>query len=198
MKKSFSVKEMYTMLGISKVSGYDLIKQGLFDVVVIAKHTRVLTESFEKWYANQFYYHKVNGESPGQALRNKYLTKKELQNILGIAKSTAEDLILSGRFKTEPADHRLTLISRKSFERWYSGQVRYHKVNGEPPGKRLPPVYSQAEVRKIMGYNHRNDVYELIKRTHIKTYHSDSNIMIDKLEFDTWYKNRKTNKEPSD
>ena len=39
-----------------------------------------------------------------------------------------------------------------SFEKWYANQVKYHKVNGEEPGKNLKKwSYSISEVAKMLG-----------------------------------------------
>lgn len=45
---------------------------------------RIDLVSFEKWYANQVKYKKVDGEEPGKELREKSYSFKEAANILGI------------------------------------------------------------------------------------------------------------------
>lgn len=190
MKKSISVKEMYTMLGISKVTGYNLIKQGLFETIYIANQTRVLVDSFEEWYAHQMHYTKVDGCPPGQTLKKDYYTEREVQNMLGIAESTAYTLIRKGAFKTVEAERRKVLIDKNSFEEWYASQFHYKKVDGEAPGSVYPPSYSVEEIRKLLGYKRRDGVYYLLSTTGIKHFMVDHSVRIDQESFDNWYQNK--------
>jgi hypothetical protein len=54
-KKSISVPEMRGMLGMKKVESYWLVKQGHFQVVLVGGKMRILVDSFEDWYNNQFH-----------------------------------------------------------------------------------------------------------------------------------------------
>ena len=64
-KKWMSVSEMGELLGLKKTDRYWLVHKNFFETKEIAGKMRVNIESFEKWYANQIKYHKVNGEEPG-------------------------------------------------------------------------------------------------------------------------------------
>ena len=58
-KTSMSVMEMGRMLGLKKTDSYWLAHKGYFEVVMVAGRMRVMTGSFDKWYATQTHYHKV-------------------------------------------------------------------------------------------------------------------------------------------
>ena len=69
-KKSISVPEMRRILGLGKTESYWLIKKGYFKTIMLFGKIRVITDSFEEWYANQFHYKKTDGTPPGQNWRH--------------------------------------------------------------------------------------------------------------------------------
>lgn len=71
-KKWMSVSEMGELLGLKKTDRYWLVHKNYFETKEFAGKMRINIESFEKWYANQIKYHKVNGEEPGKELMSMY------------------------------------------------------------------------------------------------------------------------------
>ena len=39
-------------------------------------------------------------------------------------------------------------VNIESFEKWYVNQIKYHKVNGEEPGKKLKETGTDRGIRK--------------------------------------------------
>lgn len=68
-KNWMTVPEMGNLLGLKKTGRYWLVQKNYFECREIAGQMRVNIASFEKWYANQVKYHKVNGEEPGKNLK---------------------------------------------------------------------------------------------------------------------------------
>lgn len=66
-KTSMSVMEMGKMLGLSKTEAYWLVKKQLFTVVTVGKrqNMRVMIDSFERWYASQSHYKKIDADEGG-------------------------------------------------------------------------------------------------------------------------------------
>lgn len=94
---------------------------------------RVMIESFEKWYANQLHYKKVNGELPGAELLQRTMTIPTMANLLGIREATAYELIHRLHFrsvKTEYSSQRL-LIDKATFYEWLKSQTHYKIVEGK-------------------------------------------------------------------
>ena len=91
-KKSMSVPEMRRLLGLGKTDSYWLIKKGYFKTIMLFGKMRVMVDSFEEWYANQFHYKKVDGTPPGQNWRHT-MSIHETADILGIAPTTVYSLI---------------------------------------------------------------------------------------------------------
>ena len=51
-----------------KTESYWLIKKNYFKTILVGNTMRVMIDSFEEWYANQFKYQKVDGTPPGEEL----------------------------------------------------------------------------------------------------------------------------------
>lgn len=85
--------------GAEKTASYRLIKKQWFDVLTIHGEMRVVISSFETWYANQTHYRKVNGPPPGEELRKKSYSVKDISNLLGIGIDTVYDLIHREKFR---------------------------------------------------------------------------------------------------
>lgn len=85
-------------------------------------------------------------------------------------------------------DKRRIVIS--SFEKWYTNQVKYHKVNGSPPGeelcKRSYSVPDAAEILKVKP----ETIYTLIRQGKLKTETTDFCMRIPKEEFERWYRSQ--------
>ena len=98
-KTTMSVSEMQRMLGLCKTESYWLVHRGYFDTIYVAGKIRVVIESFEKWYANQIKWHKVDGDPPGQELRSYSYSIREMAELLSVDESVAYDIVK--RFKIE-------------------------------------------------------------------------------------------------
>ena len=68
-RSTMSVPEMRKLLGLKKTDSYWLVHKNFFKTEVIGGMMRIDLVSFEKWYANQVKYKKVDGEEPGKELR---------------------------------------------------------------------------------------------------------------------------------
>ena len=84
------------------------------------------TKSFEKWYASQFHYKKVNGERPGAKYRNT-LPVLAYAEVLGCPKSSINRLINSKRLPCILVEGKRR-IDKDAFERWYQSQNYFKKV----------------------------------------------------------------------
>ena len=77
-RTSMSVLEMGRMLGLGKTESYWLIKKNYFKTILVGNTMRVMIDSFEEWYANQFKYQKVDGTPPGEELKKTTYSMEEL------------------------------------------------------------------------------------------------------------------------
>ena len=184
-KKTMSVPEMKTLLGLGKTESYYLLKKGFFKVLTIDGHLRVDIQSFEEWYDNQWHYQKVNGPPPGINLCQ-YMTVKDVGIALGIKAGDADWVVReSGRFKLYKVNG-LFCILRSDFEEWYQRQFRNKKITGEPPGTAFPPSYSGQEISDILGIPLRNSVYELTSQNLFHSEVIDGQLRVDKASFERW------------
>lgn len=82
-RTSMSVLEMGRMLGLGKTESYWLIKKNYFKTILVGNTMRVMIDSFEEWYANQFKYQKVDGTPPGEELKKLHIQWRSLDSALG-------------------------------------------------------------------------------------------------------------------
>lgn len=116
----------------------------------------------------------------------KLMSVSELGTILGLKKTDRYWLVHKNYFETQLYLGKIW-INRESFEQWYANQVKYHKVNGEEPGKELKKrSYSVRETAQMLRI-HEATVYEIIKRDRLETIEVDGWRRIPKEVFDRWY-----------
>ena len=103
-RTSMSVPEMGRMLGLGKTESYWLIKKNYFKTILVGNTMRVMIDSFEEWYANQFKYQKVDGTPPGEELKKTTYSMEELGQRLGL-----KEAIVSMLF------HKLMPFSQRTY-----------------------------------------------------------------------------------
>ena len=107
---------------------------------VIGGMMRIDLVSFEKWYANQVKYKKVDGEEPGKELREKSYSFKEAANILGIHDCDLYDIWKNEKLEYITVDF-VRRIPVDIFEKWYADQDVYRKVTHIPTAEELENDY---------------------------------------------------------
>lgn len=122
-KTTMSVREMQHLLGLGKTDSYWLLHKNFFEVILINDKMRIVISSFEKWYANQVKYHKVNGPPPGEELCKRSYSVLEVAEILKVDSDTVYTLVRQGKLKAETVDFWMR-IPKEEFERWYRSQSR--------------------------------------------------------------------------
>ena len=129
-RTSMSVPEMGRMLGLCKTESYWLIKKNYFKTILVGNTMRVMIDSFEEWYANQFKYQKVDGTPPGEELKKTTYSVEELGQRLGLKEATAYELVGKGHFEIVEALGKRR-VTKASFERWYASQSDYRTVEDQ-------------------------------------------------------------------
>lgn len=124
--KTMTVPDVMRILGLGKTATYRLINQCRFKTYLVFGKMRVDVDSFEKWYAGQFHYKKVNGERPGKKY-GKTISPLTVAKVLGIPRSTANDLMNDGIVEFIWVENKRRII-QESFDKWYSSQSKYTKI----------------------------------------------------------------------
>lgn len=125
-QKTMSVPDLMRILGLGKTSTYRLVNQCYFKTYVVFGKLRIDVESFEKWYASQFHYKKVNGERPGTD-HIETIAPTTIAKVLGVSKSTAYDFLNNGEIEFIVVKGKRRVI-RQSFEDWYASQNRFKMI----------------------------------------------------------------------
>lgn len=189
-RTSMSVPEMGKLLGLCKTEAYWLIKKNYFKTVTVGGNMRVMLDSFEDWYANQFWYKKVDGTPPGEELRKTTYSAEELGQLLGLRESTAYELIAKGHFEViEILGKRR--ITKDSFQKWYDSQSDYLTVEDqERDAAIIASTYSMPELARLLGI-HRQNIYNIAAKGYFDIIKIGRQKRVTKESFMKWYQNQK-------
>lgn len=189
-KTSMSVPEMQKMLGLGKTEAYWLVKKNYFKTIVAGGRMRVLTDSFEDWYANQFTYCKADGTPPGAALRETTLSVADVAELLGLAEGTAGQLLARLRLDEVTVCGRRRIL-RESFDAWYQSQS-FYRTAADREADRLAygDTVTMPEIARTLGVR-RNTVYGLVKAGHFETVKTARTTLVKRDSFEQWYQGQR-------
>ena len=128
-RTSMSVLEMGRMLGLGKTESYWLIKKNYFKTILVGNTMRVMIDSFEEWYANQFKYQKVDGTPPGEELKKTTYSMEELGQRLGLKEATAYELVAKGHFDVVDVLGKRRVSNRLPHGRGSGTGCRYYGIH---------------------------------------------------------------------
>ena len=188
-RTSMSVPEMGRLLGLCKTESYWLIKKNYFKTITVGGTMRVMIDSFENWYANQFKYRKVDGTPPGEELKKTTYSVEELGQLLGLKEATAYELIAKGHFEIVEALGKRR-ITKESFERWYASQSDYRTVEDQAQDADIIAVtYGLPEIARMLG-THRQNIYDVASKGHFELIRVGRHNRATKVSFDKWYQSQ--------
>ena len=162
-----TVTEMGRILGLKKTDRYWLIHKGLFETRIFLGKTWVVRDSFEKWYANQTHYHKVNGEDPGRELLERSYGAQDIAGMLGLSESTVYEIIKRENLNTVVIDHKIR-IPKEDFEKWYACQEHYRtEEDRSRDAEAERNSITMPEMARLLGLE-RSQVYMILKAKRYK------------------------------
>ena len=168
-RKLMSVAEMGRILGLGKTDRYWLLHKGFFETRVINRKTWVDIASFEKWYAGQVKYRKVDGEEPGRDLKEQSYSVRDAAGMLGLSEATVYELIKRDGIPTVKVDYWMR-IPKEAFEKWYAGQSRYRTtVDREKDLEAELATITMPEMARLLGIP-REEVYGILKNVQYKSF----------------------------
>ncbi|MDD3137663.1 MAG: helix-turn-helix domain-containing protein [Lachnospiraceae bacterium] len=151
LKNTMSVSEMRRLLGVKKTESYWLVHRNFFETRIIDGIMRVDIASFEKWYANQVKHKKVTGEPPGEELKKRSYSFRDVANILGVNDATIYEIWRKENLDMFTVDF-VRRIPIEAFDRWYESQTQYQKVAKIPTITELKEKFIQAwDAAELLG-----------------------------------------------
>ena len=115
-----------------------------------------------------------------------WMTVTEMGKLLGLQKTERYWLGHKNVFETKIILGKMR-VKVASFEDWYSRQIRYHKITGEEPGRKVKEVsYSAQDISELLGISEDRS-YALIKENHLATETVNYRMRVPKDLFDQWY-----------
>lgn len=193
-KTTMSVSEMRKMLGLKKTESYWLVHRGFFQTTLVNGKMRVDIASFEKWYAGQTKWKKVNGPPPGEELKSYSYSIREFAELLAVSESVGYDIVKRYHIETFMADTRMR-IRKDVFEAWYKSQTKYRTPEDRERDKALEEAsYTMPEIAGLLLMS-RNDVYYKViyNRAHEQAFDFifiGGRRRITKESFHAWYQNQ--------
>ena len=164
-----TVHEMGDLLGIKKTDRYWLLHKGFFKTKVVLGKTWIDIASFEKWYANQVKYKKVNGEEPGKELKAWSYSPQELAQELGVTDSVLYDILKRENIETVTVDY-WKRIPKEAFDKWYASQSRYRtRADREKDLAAEAATITMPEMARLLGTT-RSTVYSILNNPNYKEF----------------------------
>ena len=115
-----------------------------------------------------------------------WMTVTEMGKLLGLQRTERYWLVHKNVFETKMILGKMR-VNVASFEDWYSRQIRYHKITGEEPGRKVKEVsYSAQDISELLGIS-EDRAYALIKENHLATETVNYRMRVPKDLFDQWY-----------
>ena len=185
---TMSVRNMGRLLGLKKTESYYLLNKHHFETITIAGKTRVVVESFEKWYAGQDRYKKIDGPGPGTALKAESLSFADIASMFGISTDSVRELIIRRGLPTFWQDNKLR-VPRDEFDRWYASQSRYRNTEDrEKDREAKEKSMTVPEMGRLLGLDSRAawKLYTAAKDMLVLIRVADRP-RITKVSFEKWY-----------
>ena len=186
-KTTISVPEMARILGIKKTDSYWLIHKNRFQTVTIAGQMRVVISSFEKWYANQTHYKKVDGPAPGSDLYRDSYSIMDIANMLEISDSSVYDFISRYQIETILVNEK-TRMKKEVFDNWYQSQKHYRTAEDRERDRLLEESsLTLPEIGRIL-CSDRNLAYRLLRSSdQFEIIEVAGRKRVTKDSFEKWY-----------
>ena len=122
-RKWMSVHEMGDMLGLKKTDRYWLVHKNYFRTETLLGKMRVEIASFEKWYANQDWYHSQSryrtqeDRKKDAAAEAASLSMPEAAELAGVEPATIAYWYTTGKISVRKTG-KIIRIPREAFEQW--------------------------------------------------------------------------------
>lgn len=192
-KTTMSVPEMRKLLGLRKTDSYWLVHRGFFETVLVHGQIRIVIESFEKWYANQIKWKKVDGSPPGEELKSYSYSVTEIAEILNIHSGIVYEIIKRDHIETFLVDSWIR-VRKDVFETWYKGQTKYRTAQDcERDAAEEASTISIPEMARLLLIP-RNSVYGILASSRNRDVFEFRYIAgqkrITKDSFEKWYRSQ--------
>lgn len=120
------------------------------------------------------------------SIKQSTMSVRKMREMLGLKKTESYWLVHREVFETILVNGRMRVVM-DSFEAWYANQIKYHKVDGPPPGAELKErSFSPRDIAEMLDIP-EHTVYDIIRRDKIPTIEVDCWMRVDCKVFFAWY-----------
>lgn len=197
---TISICNMGRLLGLKKVESYWLVHKGYFETILVNGKMRVVMESFEHWYAGQIKYHKVNGEPPGERLRQESYSARDIAEMLEINEKYAYSVMKAAGIKPIIVDY-WQRFPKEAFDEWYAGQNRFRtKADRDRDAEIEEASMSMPDMARLLDVP-RSAVYHILKgpgKDYLEVITVADRKRITRASFNRWYYSQTEYLKPED
>ena len=167
--KLMSVSKMGKLLGLKKTERYWLVHKGWFETQTRFGKMWIVRDSFDKWYASQFRYHRTDGVEPGKNLQKDSLSVQEIAQMLGLHTATVYEIIKKDQIRTITVNKWMR-VPISEFEKWYATHERYRTSEDRKKDSDAELTsLSMPEMARLLGIS-RKQVYSILKSVCYRDY----------------------------
>ncbi len=130
-RSSYSFRDAANILGIHTTALYDIWRDEKLETITVDYTKRIPIEVFEKWYANQIMYQKVDRLPTIIELQEDYIALAEAAKLLNITKEKLSSITKRSRFSSLfeiKVYEDKKWVSKKSFQQFLNAQNVYQIV----------------------------------------------------------------------
>ena len=189
---TMAVRDMGKLLGLKKTASYYLVHKNVFETVVIAGKLRIVKASFEKWYAYQDKYRKIDGTPPGAALHADLYSIQDIASMLMLSKESTHELVHRQKLKVLTINSK-HWISKTDFDNWYASQTRYRNAEDREHDRVAEETsMTVPEMGRLLGLD-RKEAWKLYRkeRQALELIRIANKPRITMASFTKWYMNQK-------
>lgn len=154
-ERTYSFQEAANILGIHDCDLYTVWKNEGLEYVVVDFKRRIPVEAFERWYAAQSVYRKVDHIPTADELEDEYIWLQDAADIPGISREKLAKIARTeeiGKLLDSTICNNKRWITRKSFELFLNAQNTYRIVSDEDKsGKDQEPVEIKVYIQTGCG-----------------------------------------------
>lgn len=127
---------------LAEATASELVAKEQFELIYVYGKRRIVKSSFKRWYQSQSFYRTVEDQFKEQIQFGETLTMPQIARLLGVHRNTVYYLVNKGCFEIISTARR-KLVTKASFDSWYSGQNHYKKINSD--GGEMDGVHCQKK-----------------------------------------------------
>ena len=181
---SLSIIEVGYILGTTYEKVKKLIDQDEFKTIILGKELRIDKDSFFKWCGNQNEFVVRDLSNPLTKAYPTTISKTEMENLLGIARKTRENICKRENIEMIMVDGKEKII-KESFDKWFNSQTKYKLTEYLNEDINKGPFIKRKEIKFILNLSDKG-LNQLMNKEYFEVFKVDGTTYVKREEFNKW------------